>query len=108
WRAFAVSETKRCTGCTNISAVVHCAGSIATFIGLLDGTISGIGHIVASQVAMHPMAASVNWVKAHLHLAPVVNRVFGVDYLEVNSTPRGLRQLAIDQVLRLYPCRAVQ
>ncbi|KAK9311401.1 hypothetical protein V1524DRAFT_457423 [Lipomyces starkeyi] len=99
----AVSETKRCTGCTNISAVVHCAGSIATFIGLLDGTISGIGHIVASQVAMHPIAASVNWVKAHLHLAPIVNRVLGVDYLEVNSTPRGLRQLAIDQVLRLYP-----
>ncbi|KAK9385694.1 hypothetical protein V1515DRAFT_606936, partial [Lipomyces mesembrius] len=52
---------------------------------------------------MHPIAASVNWVKAHLHLAPIVNRVFGVDYLEVNSTPRGLRQLAIDQVLRLYP-----
>ncbi|KAK9366240.1 hypothetical protein V1509DRAFT_641907 [Lipomyces kononenkoae] len=99
----AVSETKRCTGCTNISAVVHCAGSIATFIGLLDGTISGLGHVVASQVAMHPMAATVNWVKAHLYLAPILNRVFGVDYLEVESAPRGLKQVAIDQALRLYP-----
>ncbi|KAK9485773.1 hypothetical protein V1527DRAFT_519315 [Lipomyces starkeyi] len=99
----AVSETRRYTGCINITAVVHCAGSVATFIGLLDGTISGVGHVVASQVAMHPVAASVNWLKAHLYLAPIVNRVLGVDYLEVNSAPRGLKQIAIDQALRLYP-----
>ncbi|KAK9384290.1 hypothetical protein V1515DRAFT_633659 [Lipomyces mesembrius] len=98
----AVSETRRYTGCTTISAVVHCAGSVATFIGLLDGTISGLGHVVASQVAMHPVASSVKWLKAHLYLAPIVNRVLGVDYL-VNSTPRGLKQVAIDQALRLYP-----
>ncbi|KAK9244239.1 hypothetical protein V1506DRAFT_334979 [Lipomyces tetrasporus] len=99
----AVSEVKRRTGCPNISAVVHCAGSVATFMGLLDGTITGLGHVVASQVAMHPVAATVNWVKAHLYLAPIVNRLLGVKYLDVHSTPRGLMQVAIDQVLRLYP-----
>ncbi|KAK9250884.1 hypothetical protein V1507DRAFT_327650 [Lipomyces tetrasporus] len=99
----AVAETKQSTGCTNISAVVHCAGSVATFMGLLDGTISGLGHVVASQVAMHPVAATVNWVKAHLYLAPIVNRVFGVDYLDVRSAPHGLIEVAVDQALRLYP-----
>ncbi|KAK9235613.1 Alpha/Beta hydrolase protein, partial [Lipomyces kononenkoae] len=99
----AVSETRLCTGCTNITAVVHCAGSIATFIGLLDGTISGVGHVVASQVAMHPIAGSVNRVKAHKNLAPIVKRVLGVDYIDVKSTPRSLKDIAIDQFLRLYP-----
>jgi hypothetical protein len=52
-----------------IYVVSHCAGSQALAMGLLDGTITGVGGLTASQVFMHPVFAKVNQFKAKIGLA---------------------------------------
>jgi hypothetical protein len=89
-----------------IYVVSHCAGSQALAMGLLDGTITGVGGLTASQVFMHPVFAKVNQFKAKVGLAlpwafeDVVGPWFPMVSME-NPT-------AFEQLLRCYPVGGMQ
>jgi len=88
-----------------IYAVVHCAGAEAMAMGLLDGTIRGIGGLTASQVFMHPWFAKVNMCIARwLPDTPeVYTEAFGPWYEVDCGNHDGLVNKLIDESLRFYP-----
>jgi cholesterol oxidase len=64
----AVELIKSVTGKTEMDVVVHCVGSIAMFMALLKGTITGIRSVVAAQIACDIIPApQVKW-KCGLYL----------------------------------------
>lgn len=88
-----------------IYAVVHCAGAEAMAMGLLDGTIKGIGGLTASQVFMHPWFAKVNnciarWLP---NIPKFIEKTFGPWYEVDCGQHDGLVQDLINQSLRFYP-----
>jgi hypothetical protein len=88
-----------------IYAVVHCAGSTAMAMGLLDGSIQGIGGLTASQVFMEPVFAEVNMLKAKIKpsMATVYNKVIGPWYDCVSGKEDTIFQECLNQALRAYP-----
>jgi hypothetical protein len=89
-----------------IYVVSHCAGAEALAMGLLDGTITGVGGLTASQVFMHPVFAKVNKFKAKVGLAipwayeDVVGPWFPMVSMENPSK--------FEQLLRYYPVGGMQ
>ncbi|MBL0071745.1 MAG: hypothetical protein IPP34_08015 [Bacteroidetes bacterium] len=64
----AVELIKRVSGKTEFDVVVHCVGSIAMFMALLKGTVTGIRSVVAAQIACDIIPApQVKW-KCGLYL----------------------------------------
>lgn len=88
-----------------VYCVIHCAGSIATACGLLDGTIpaSWIKGITASQVFSNPKWATINAIKARLPLNTIYKAVAGPWFPILSSPDDRLVQKLLDQVLRFYP-----
>jgi hypothetical protein len=84
-----------------IYAVIHCLGSMATAMGLLDGTIQGIGGLTVSQVFMNPTFGELNHFKAKAKpsLAKVYEDLVGKWFELVDGDKRILEDLA----LRFYP-----
>ncbi|KAF8242796.1 FAD/NAD(P)-binding domain-containing protein [Wilcoxina mikolae CBS 423.85] len=87
--------------------IVHCAGSVAFSMGLLDGTIpaSWVKGMTASQVFFNPKFATVNMLKARspVRLPSVYKRLAGDWFDCVSSTNDALVQRLTDQLLRFYP-----
>jgi hypothetical protein len=96
------------TGAAKIYAVVHCAGAVAMAAGLLDGTITGIGGLTASQVFMQPWFAKVNQLKARI-IPPIPDAyidLFGPWYDTLSGMDDSIVQDLINQTLRFYPVGA--
>jgi hypothetical protein len=88
-----------------IYAVVHCAGSVATAMGLLDGTIKGIGGLTASNVFMGPMFAKVNLWKASIvpSMATTYKKLIGPWYECVDDKKDTVFQKILNEALHAYP-----
>lgn len=88
-----------------IYAVVHCAGAEAMAMGLLDGTVKGIGGLTASQVFMQPWFAKVNnciarWLPDTPEFySGLLGPWYEVDCGKQDGPVQGL----IDQSSRFYP-----
>lgn len=94
---YILKETKA----PKIYAVVHCAGSVATACGLLDGTITGIGGLTASQVFMHPIYTGVTNFMAHIKPTPtsIYRKFYGPWYDIVYGDDHKF----LDEMVRFYP-----
>ncbi|KAJ6481824.1 glucose-methanol-choline oxidoreductase [Mycena sanguinolenta] len=85
--------------------ICHCLGSIATSMGLLDGTLNTewIQGLTASQVFFRPQFGLVNDLKARASfLVPLYKLLLRTPWFPLTS-PRSVFQFLIDQVLRFYP-----
>ncbi|KAG0051520.1 hypothetical protein BGZ83_003600 [Gryganskiella cystojenkinii] len=111
------------TGVKNIQVIAHCVGSVTLWAGMLNGEIEGVGSLVSSQVATHPMLSTANKIKQSLQLVPLFEKVLKQDEFSClthspdgspvlkstessSSTPvKGPTALdrAIDNALRLLP-----
>ncbi|RIA98513.1 cholesterol oxidase [Glomus cerebriforme] len=103
-QAAAVNKVREVTGVEKIGVIAHCVGSITTFMGLLDGKIEGVGCLIGSQVAMHPILGFWNNVKMHLQLLPLWKHVLHQSEFDVRTSPNAnLLNKVVNQVLRFYP-----
>jgi len=115
------------TGVKNIQVVAHCVGSVTLWAGMLNGEIEGVGSVVSSQVATHPMLSTANKIKQSLQFVTLFQKVLNQDEFsclthspeaspvlqstststtETSATPaKGPTTLdrAIDNALRLMP-----
>ncbi|CAB4385335.1 unnamed protein product [Rhizophagus irregularis] len=102
--AAAVKKVREVTGVETIGVIAHCVGSITTFMGLLDGKIEGVGCLIGSQVAMHPILGFWNNVKMHLKLLPFWKHVLRQTEFDVRtSSNTNILNKVVDQLLRFYP-----
>ncbi|CAG8634751.1 16267_t:CDS:10, partial [Cetraspora pellucida] len=100
----AVNYVRKTTGCDKIAVVAHCLGSISFLMGLLDGTIEGVGSLVTSQVALNPISGTVNIIKRMIQLLPIYRHVLQQDLFDVRtSTDTNLLNHVVNQGLRFYP-----
>ncbi|KAL7273366.1 hypothetical protein RUND412_003786 [Rhizina undulata] len=95
---------------SGVYCIVHCVGSCAMAMGLLDGTIpaSWIKGMTASQVFANPILPKMNRIKATLPLPlTTVYKNFAGNWFSCISSPDDfLVQKLIDQMLRFYPVGA--
>ncbi|WP_077001064.1 alpha/beta fold hydrolase [Variovorax sp. KK3] len=56
------------TGAPDLQAIAHCVGSMSLLMALLDG-MTGVRSIVSSQLTLHPVTNWLNYAKADLGLA---------------------------------------
>ncbi|CAG8546209.1 1672_t:CDS:10 [Funneliformis mosseae] len=102
--AAAVSKVREATGVEKIGVIAHCVGSISTFMGLLDGKIEGVGCLIGSQVAMHPILSFWNSVKLHLQILPLWRHILRQTTFDVRTSPdTNLLNKVVNQLLRFYP-----
>jgi len=88
----------------NIAVIAHCVGSIATFMGLLDGTITGVGTFIASQVGMNPEFGAFNKTKSYFGLAWIWKYVLRQDFFDVRTSKKSdLLDKLFDQLFRFVP-----
>jgi cholesterol oxidase len=103
-QAAATKKIREITGVEKIGIIAHCVGSIVTFMGLLDGKVEGVGCLVATQVAMHPMAGFWNRVKMHLNIIPFIKSVLRHSLFDARTSPdTNLTNKILNQLLRFYP-----
>ncbi|PKK80660.1 FAD/NAD(P)-binding domain-containing protein [Rhizophagus irregularis] len=103
-QAAATKKIREITGVEKIGIIAHCVGSIATFMGLLDRKIEGVGCLIASQVAMHPSAGFWNRVKMRLNILPFTRFVLRQSLFDARTSPEtNLTNKILDQLLRFYP-----
>jgi pimeloyl-ACP methyl ester carboxylesterase len=76
----AVKTVLSLTKADSLQAVVHCAGSNAFFMAMVQGLLSPVRCVVASQVALHLDVPPISLVKARLGVADVLGRL-GVHYM---------------------------
>ncbi|KAI1300510.1 hypothetical protein EDD11_006185 [Mortierella claussenii] len=81
--AAAIKIILRETGVKNIQVVAHCVGSVTLWAGLLNGDIEGVGSLVSSQVAAHPLISTANKIKQNLQLVPLFEKVLRQDEFDV-------------------------
>ena len=67
WPA-AVRFILEATGAPDLQAIAHCVGSMSLLMALLDG-MTGVRSIVSSQLTLHPVTNWLNYAKADLGLA---------------------------------------
>ena len=67
WPA-AVGFILEATGARDVQAIAHCVGSMSLLMALLDG-MTGVRSIVSSQLTLHPVTNWLNYAKADLGLA---------------------------------------
>ncbi|KAG0205147.1 hypothetical protein BGX28_003188 [Mortierella sp. GBA30] len=67
------------TGVKNIQVVAHCVGSVTLWAGMLNGEVEGVGSLVSSQVATHPLITTANKIKQNLQLVPLFEKVLRQD-----------------------------
>lgn len=75
----AIQIILRETGVKNIQVIAHCVGSVTLWAGLLNGDIEGVGSVVSSQVATHPMLSTANKIKQSLQLVTLFEKVLKQD-----------------------------
>jgi cholesterol oxidase len=103
-QAAAVKKVREITGVEKIGVIAHCVGSISTFMGLLDGKIEGVGCLIGSQVAMHPILGFWNNVKIHLQILPLWKHVLRQTAFDVRTSPNtNFLNKIVNQLLRFYP-----
>jgi pimeloyl-ACP methyl ester carboxylesterase len=74
------------TGAESLQAVVHCAGSTAFFMSLALGLMSKVRCVVASQVALHPVAPFSTKLKSFAHLPELLDAL-GREYMTPDEDP---------------------
>ncbi|RUS30580.1 hypothetical protein BC938DRAFT_479217 [Jimgerdemannia flammicorona] len=99
-----IEKVREVTRCDKIAVVAHCVGSMSFFMGLLNGSIQGVGSVVASNVGMHPILGTVNRVKASIGLTTLWEKVFRKDSFDTNTSRNDtfLNRLT-NLFLRFYP-----
>src|SRR6266498_2991176 len=103
-QAAAVDKVRKVTGVEKIGVIAHCVGSLSTFMGLLDGKIEGVGCLIGSQVAMHPILGFWNNVKMHLQVLPLWRHVLRQTEFDVRTSPNtSFLNKVVNQLLRFYP-----
>ncbi|KAG9287123.1 hypothetical protein G9A89_001017 [Geosiphon pyriformis] len=102
--AAGVDKILEITKVEKIAVIAHCIGSIATFMGLLDGTIKGVGSLIASQVGMHPMLQLFNSIKAHLGLVFIWRYILRQEFFDVRTSRKtDYFNGFLNQLLRFVP-----
>lgn len=100
----AIDHVRKITECDKIAVVAHCLGSISTLMGLLDGSIEGVGSLVTSQVSVNPINGFVNVLKRNFQLLPIYRHILRQDLFDVRTSPdTNLLNRIVDQCLRFYP-----
>ncbi|KAF9586241.1 hypothetical protein BGW38_008117, partial [Lunasporangiospora selenospora] len=77
--AAAIPIILRETGVKNIQIITHCVGAMTFFAGMLNGEIEGVGSVISSQVATHPLISTANKIKQNLQLVPLFDKVLQQD-----------------------------
>ncbi|KAG9323929.1 hypothetical protein KVV02_004346 [Mortierella alpina] len=77
--AAAIKIVLKETGVKNIQVVAHCVGSVTLWAGMLNGEVEGVGSLVSSQVATHPLITIANKIKQNLQLVPLFEKVLRQD-----------------------------
>ncbi|CAG8533020.1 3332_t:CDS:10 [Ambispora gerdemannii] len=102
--AAGVDKICEVTHVEKIAIIAHCVGSIATFMGLLDGTIKGVGSLIVSQVGMHPTFALFNSVKARLGLIYIWKYILRQTFFDMRTSKKtDIFNRIINQMLRFVP-----
>ncbi|CAG8682095.1 12545_t:CDS:2, partial [Dentiscutata heterogama] len=100
----AIDHVRKITRCDKIAVVAHCLGSISTLMGLLDGSIEGVGSLVSSQVSVNPISGVVNTIKRIFQLLPFYRHILRQDLFDVHTSPdTNLLNRIVNQGLRFYP-----
>ncbi|HET7274857.1 MAG TPA: hypothetical protein VFI91_06735 [Longimicrobiaceae bacterium] len=101
----AVDKVLKVTGAESIQAVTHGIGS-QTFCMAMLGGLQGVRSAICSQVAIHPLPAGLNRVKAYMGF-PALMRALGVDSLSaVPDEAGGWSDRALGLGSRLHPIAA--
>ncbi|KAF9273719.1 hypothetical protein BGZ68_001272, partial [Mortierella alpina] len=77
--AAAIKIVLKETGVKNIQVIAHCVGSVTLWAGMLNGEVEGVGSLVSSQVATHPLITIANKIKQNLQLVPLFEKVLRQD-----------------------------
>jgi len=101
----AVDLVRKTASVDSIHAIVHCFGSTAFLMSMLDG-LQGVASAVCSQATMHVVVPRVARLKAGLHLPEMLNAV-GFESLNAyaDKGEHWYEQL-FDKALQLYPLPA--
>ncbi|CAG8512938.1 4961_t:CDS:2, partial [Scutellospora calospora] len=100
----AVNYVRKETGCDKIAVIVHCLGSITTIMGILDGSIEGVGSLITSQVALNPINGVVDIMKRKFGVLTLWRSVFRQEMFDVRTSPdTNLLNYILNQILRFYP-----
>lgn len=103
WPA-AVEQVRTITEAETVQVVGHCVGSMSFLMAMLAG-LQGVRSAVSSQLTTHPKAATLNEIRAGLHLASFLT-VLGVDTLDPDfDTHADWQDKLYDAVLRFYPTK---
>ncbi|KIK66211.1 hypothetical protein GYMLUDRAFT_38025 [Collybiopsis luxurians FD-317 M1] len=86
-------------------AIVHCAGAVATSVGMLNGSIpvSWMAGMSVSQVFFRSTFGKVNQVKGGTTILPSVYRAIAGPWYPAVTPKHSVFQWLIDQILRFYP-----
>ncbi|CAG8620179.1 2848_t:CDS:10 [Ambispora leptoticha] len=102
--AAGVDKIREITHVEKIAIIAHCVGSISTFMGLLDGTITGVGSLIVSSVGMHPTLALFNSAKAHLGLAYIWKYILRQNFFDMRTSKKtDIFNRMLNQMLRFVP-----
>ncbi|KAF0475607.1 FAD/NADP-binding domain-containing protein [Gigaspora margarita] len=100
----AINHVRKITECDKIAVLAHCMGCVATLMGILDGSIEGVGSLITSQVSLYPINGIMDRVKRSLKLVPLWRYVFKQNIFDVRTSPdTDLLNFIINQLLRFYP-----
>ncbi|CAG8539541.1 4875_t:CDS:10 [Dentiscutata erythropus] len=100
----AVNHVRKITGCDKIAVLAHCIGCVTTLMGILDGSIEGVGSLITSQVSLFPINGFADKIKRCLKLVPLWRYLFKQDIFDVRTSPNtDLLNIIVNQLLRLYP-----
>lgn len=96
----AISTIMNVTGCRDVQAFVHCAGSTTFFMAMMSG-LQHVRAIVSSQIGPYQTVSATARVKAGLHLPSLLDAI-GIDALTAYTDDKGnwLNQL-YDKALNL-------
>jgi cholesterol oxidase len=96
-----VEKVREVSGAGDVQVMAHCVGSMSFLMGMMAG-MKGVRSAVCSQLTAHPVAPTLNQVKAGLHLADLLP-VMGFDTLTTDYEDSHWQESIFDKVLKLYP-----
>jgi cholesterol oxidase len=98
----AVAKVRELTGAKSVQMVAHCYGSTTFFMAMLGG-LEGVRSAVASQIATHIVAPTVNRIRTGLHMPEFLDLLGVKDLNAYTDTHENWLERLYDKALALYP-----
>lgn len=100
-----VDKVREVTGAESVQVMAHCVGGMSFMMGMMAG-LEGVRSAVVSQLTAHPVAPTLNQLKARSGLAHVLPKI-GIDTLTTNTdeSNRDWKETLYDKALLLYPSK---